>query len=75
MSFLCAEWFTTAYARNTSLPLALYALDLFTVELDDVMVRLGLAILEVFNFDGRRSVLESKPDFSCSVQFSVLHAS
>ncbi|CAB1120808.1 unnamed protein product [Ectocarpus sp. CCAP 1310/34] len=47
MSFLCAEWFTTAYARNTPLPLALCALDLFLVRLDDVMIRLGLAILEV----------------------------
>lgn len=47
MSFLCAEWFTTAYARNTPLPLALCALDLFLVRLDDVMIRLGLAIMEV----------------------------
>lgn len=47
MSFLCAEWFTTAYARNTPLPLALCALDLFLVRLDDVTLRLGLAILEV----------------------------
>ncbi|CAM9582311.1 unnamed protein product, partial [Scytosiphon promiscuus] len=47
MSFLCAEWFTTAYARNTPLPLALCAFDLFLVRLDDVMLRLGLAILEV----------------------------
>ncbi|CAM9112960.1 unnamed protein product, partial [Pylaiella littoralis] len=47
MSFLCAEWFTTAYARNTPLPLALCAFDLFLVRLDDVMLRLGLAVLEV----------------------------
>lgn len=47
MSFLCAEWFTTAYMRNTPLPLALCAFDLFLVRLDDVMLRLGLAILEV----------------------------
>eukprot|EP00752_Nemacystus_decipiens_P016435 g14691.t2 len=47
MSFLCAEWFTTAYARSTPLPLALCAFDLFLVRLDDVMLRLGLAILEV----------------------------
>lgn len=47
MSFLCAEWFATAYTRNTPLPLALCALDLFLVRMDDVMIRLGLAILEV----------------------------
>lgn len=47
MSFLCAEWFTTAYARNTPLPLALCAFDLFSVHLDDGMIRLGLGILEV----------------------------
>lgn len=47
MSFLCAEWFTSAYTRNTPLPLALCALDLFIVRLDDIMIRLGLAILEV----------------------------
>lgn len=47
MSFLCAEWFTTAYARNTPLPLALCAFDLIFVRLEDIMIRLGLAILEV----------------------------
>lgn len=47
MSFLCAEWFTTAYARNTPLPLALCAFDLFSVHLEDGMIRLGLGILEV----------------------------
>ena len=47
MSFLCAEWFTTAFARNTPLPLALCAFDLFSVHLDDGMIRLGLGILEV----------------------------
>lgn len=53
MSFLCAEWFTTAYARSTPLPLALCAFDLFLVRLDDVMLRLGLAILEVRWDEGR----------------------
>lgn len=47
MSFLCAEWFTTAFSRNTPLPLALCALDLFLVRMDDVMIRLSLAIVEV----------------------------
>lgn len=59
MSFLCAEWFTTAYARNTPLPLALCAFDLFLVRFDDVMLRLGLAILEVRN-DGRNKYQASQ---------------
>lgn len=46
-SFLCAEWFCTAYVRNTPLPLAMCAIDLFLVRMDDIMIRLGVAILEV----------------------------
>lgn len=64
MSFLCADWFTTAYTRNTPLALALLALDLFLVRVDSVMIDLGLAILEVF-------IVSQEREITCTYWFGM----
>ena len=45
------EWFTTLFSISLDLTLALSVVDLFLAEVDDIMVRIGLAILTLLQKD------------------------